>query len=59
MKVAHLQVDCCKNCPYAVSRPGMVRVKLCAQLDNKLVDADQIDEACPLEDATMEVKWRQ
>jgi len=49
MKVAHIHIDCCRECPYAEDAEGMRRGKRCTQQDNKLVHAEEIDENCPLE----------
>ena len=56
MKVAPIHVDCCRECPYAEDHPGMRRIKLCTQQDNKKVKGDEIDEGCPLDDEAWEVK---
>lgn len=51
MKIAHIQVDCCRECPYAenTSKP---MIKKCTRQDEKPVRADEIDETCPLDDET-------
>jgi len=54
MKVAHIHVDCCRECPYAEKtlKSGLLS---CEQQDSKEVRADEIDEGCPLDDETWEV----
>lgn len=55
-KVAHVHIECCRECLYAEEHLGMRRVKFCTQQDNKKVKADEIDKGCPLEDETWEAK---
>ena len=56
MKVAHIHIFCCRECPYAEDHQGMRRIKICTQQDDKRVKGDEIDEGCPLDDETWEVK---
>lgn len=57
MKVVHIHVDCCRNCPHAsMFAINNTRLKICTMQDDKPVIAEEIDVGCPLDDETWEEK---
>jgi len=55
MKVAHIHVECCRDCPYS-EKTKHPMIKKCTQQDDKQVRGDEIDDECPLDDETWEAK---